>query len=337
MVARIGNDMEFANPKILWLLVVIPLLVAYYVWRSLQGGASIVISSTESLRKAPRTVRYYMRHLPAVLRLGVLSLIIVALARPQTIEQNVKTNVEGIDIVLAMDISGSMLARDFKPDRLTAAKEVASQFVASREGDRIGLVVFAGEAFTQSPLTTDQSSLQTLLVRMRSGIIEDGTAIGNGLATAVNRLRESEAKSKVVILLTDGVNNRGHIAPKTIAEIAKDMGIKVYTIGVGRNGTAPYPVFDERGRVVDVVEAKVEIDEALLKDIAEITGGDYFRATDKRTLEAIYAQINEMEKSKVEVYETIHINEEFLRFLLIALALLVTEFFVKYIILKRIP
>ena len=329
--------MEFANPKILWLLVVVPLWVAYYVWRSMQGGASIVISSADSLRSAPRTLRYYLRHLPAVLRAIALALIIIALARPQDVEHHSQTTSEGIDIMLAIDVSGSMLARDFTPDRLSAAKRLATEFVAERTGDRLSVVAFAGEAFTQSPLTTDQSSLQTLLARMRSGIIEDGTAIGNGLATAVNRLRESEAKSKVVILLTDGVNNRGHIAPKTIAEIAKDMGIKVYTIGVGRNGTAPYPVLDERGRVVDVVEAKVEIDEALLKDIAEITGGDYFRATDKRTLEAIYAQINEMEKSKVEVYETIHINEEFLRFLLIALALLVTEFFVKYIILKRIP
>ena len=272
MVARIGNDMEFANPKILWLLVVIPLLVAYYVWRSLQGGASIVISSTDSLRKAPRTARYYLRHLPAVLRVGVLSLVIVALARPQTIEQNVKTNVEGIDIVLAMDISGSMLARDFQPDRLSAAKEVAAQFVAARQGDRIGLVVFAGEAFTQTPLTTDQSSLQTLLGRLRSGVVEDGTAIGNGLATAINRLRESGAKSKVVILLTDGVNNRGQISPIMAADIAQDLGIKVYTIGVGSRDKAPMPAYDPFGNMTYVM-ADVEIDEALLREIAAKTNG----------------------------------------------------------------
>lgn len=329
--------MEFANPKILWLLVAVPLLVAYYVWRSMQGGASILISTTDSLRTAPRTVRYYLRHLPAVLRIVALVLLVVALARPQSVEHETKTNTEGIDIVLAVDISGSMLARDFQPDRLTAAKEVASQFVANRQGDRIGLVVFAGEAFTQTPLTTDQASLQTLLGRLRSGVVEDGTAIGNGLATALNRLRESDSKSKVVILLTDGVNNRGQIAPLTVADIAKEQNIKVYTIGVGRNGTAPYPVFDERGRELYTVDMKVEIDEKMLREIADKTGGEYFRATDKTSLERIYAQIDKMEKSKVEKVDITHVHEEYLLFVLVAIALLLMEFLVKYIILKRIP
>lgn len=329
--------MEFANPKILWFLLVIPFWVAYYVWRSMQGGASMIISSTDSLRSAPRTIRYNLRHLPAILRNLALVCIVVALARPQTIDHEEKTITEGIDIVLAVDISSSMLARDFKPDRLTASKEVAAQFVANRQGDRIGLVVFAGESYTQSPITTDQSSLQTLLSRLRSGVVDDGTAIGNGLATAINRLRESDAKSKVVILLTDGVNNSGQIAPITAAEIAKSMGIKVYTIGVGRNGTAPYPIFDERGRVVDVVEAKVEIDEKMLKEIAAQTGGEYFRATDKSSLESIYKQIDSMEKSKVEMFGVTHVYEEFLSFALAALALLLIEFVVKYIVLKRIP
>ena len=329
--------MEFANPKILWFLLVIPFWVAYYVWRSMQGGASMIISSTDSLRSAPRTIRYNLRHLPAILRNLALVCIVVALARPQTIDHEEKTITEGIDIVLAVDISSSMLARDFKPDRLTASKEVAAQFVANRQGDRIGLVVFAGESYTQSPITTDQSSLQTLLSRLRSGVVEDGTAIGNGLATAINRLRESDAKSKVVILLTDGVNNSGQIAPITAAEIAKSMGIKVYTIGVGRNGTAPYPIFDERGRIVDIVEAKVEIDEKMLKEIAAQTGGEYFRATDKSSLESIYKQIDSMEKSKVEKFGVTHVYEEFLSFALAALALLLIEFVVKYIVLKRIP
>lgn len=329
--------MEFASPKILWLLAVLPLLVAYYVWRKRQGGASILISTTDSLRTAPRTLRYYLRHIPFVLRIVALSLLIVAAARPQSVEHETKTNTEGIDIVLAVDISGSMLARDFQPDRLSAAKEVASQFVANRQGDRIGLVVFAGEAFTQTPLTTDQASLQTLLGRLRSGVVEDGTAIGNGLATAINRLRESDSKSKVVILLTDGVNNRGQIAPLTAADIASEQGIKVYTIGVGRNGTAPYPVFDERGRELYTVDMKVEIDEKMLGEIAEKTGGEYFRATDKSSLVRIYEQIDSMEKSKVEKFEVTHINEEYLLFVLWALALLVTEFVVKYIVLKRIP
>ena len=329
--------MEFANPKILWLLVVVPFYVAYYIWRTTQGGASIVISTTDSLRSAPRTFRYYLRHLPIALRAVALALIIVASARPQSVEHETKTETDGIDIVLAVDISGSMLARDFQPDRLTSAKEVASQFVANRQGDRIGLVVFAGEAFTQTPLTTDQSSLQTLLGRLRSGVVEDGTAIGNGLATAVNRLRESDSKSKVIILLTDGVNNRGQIAPLTVADIAKAQGIKVYTIGVGRNGTAPYPVFDERGREVYTVEMKVEIDEKMLQEIAQKTGGKYFRATDKLSLERIYNEIDSMEKSKVEKFDITHIHEEFLLFVLWALALLLAEFMIKYIVLKRIP
>lgn len=329
--------MEFASIKILWGLLVVPLLIAYYIWRERQGGASIIISTTDALRTAPRTLRYYLRHTPFSLRIVALVLLIIAAARPQSVEHETKTTTEGIDIVMALDISGSMLARDFKPDRLTSAKRVASEFVATRTGDRIGLVVFAGEAFTQSPLTTDQSSLQTLLGRIKSGVVEDGTAIGNGLATALNRLRESDSKSKVVILLTDGVNNRGQISPLTAAEIAKELGVKVYTIGVGRNGEAPYPLFDERGREVQTVTMKVEIDEEILRKIASETGGEYFRATDELSLIKIYEQINSMEKSRVESLELTHINEEYLIFVLWALALLALEFMLKYIVLKRIP
>ncbi len=329
--------MEFANPKILWFLVLVALWVAYYVCRSLLGGASIIISSTDAVRTAPKTIRYYLIHLPAVLRTAALTMIVIALARPQSVEYNSKITTEGIDIVLAVDISTSMLARDFHPDRLAASKDVAAQFVANRRGDRIGLVVFAGEAYTQSPLTTDQASLQTLLARLRTGVIEDGTAIGNGLATAVNRLRESDSKSKVVILLTDGVNNRGQISPITAAEIAKELGIKVYTIGVGSNGMAPYPLFDERGRLVDVVDMKAEIDESILRDIANKTGGSYFRATDKTSLKSIYDQIDKMEKSDVEMFNLTIIHEEYLLYVLMALGLLLLEFVVKYIVLKRIP
>lgn len=329
--------MEFANPHILWLLAAILPLTGYYVWRTMQGDATIRISSVEGLRHAPRTVRYYLRHIPFALRCVALATLIVALARPQSAEHDTRTDAEGIDIVLALDISGSMLARDFKPDRITAAKEVAGSFVADRYGDRIGLVVFAGEAFTQSPLTTDQSSLQTLLSRIRSGVIEDGTAIGNGLATAINRLRESDAKSKVVILLTDGVNNRGEIAPLTAAAIAQDYGIKVYTIGVGSMGEAPYPVFDQRGNLVQTVNMKVEIDEDMLRKIARQTGGEYFRATDKQTLQSIYDQINSMEKSRVEVSEFTVLHEEYLVWVIAALAALLLEFIVSRLILKRIP
>ena len=328
--------MHFASPYYLWLLTLLVPMIGYYVWRALQGGASIQISSVAGVVRAPRTVRYYLRHLPFVLRAAAFALLIVALARPQDIEQNVRSNTEGIDIMLAIDVSGSMLARDFKPDRITAAKEVAGSFIADRYGDRIGLVAFAGEAFTQSPLTTDQSTLQTLLARIRSGLIEDGTAIGNGLATAINRLRESDAKSKVIILLTDGVNNRGEIAPMTAAEIAKAQGIRVYTIGVGTEGMAPYPAIDMFGNLT-FVNQKVEIDEKVLKAISDMTGGRYFRATDKDKLKAVYDEINQLEKSKVEVTEHISYHELFLVWALAALGLLLAEFLLSNLVLKRIP
>ena len=330
--------MTFHNPHLLWLLTLLLPAAGYYLYRLRKGGAALRISSVAGVLKAPRTVRYYLRHAPFVLRMAALATLVVALARPQSAEQNTRTNTDGIDIMLALDVSGSMLARDFRPDRLEAAKEVAGSFIADRYGDRIGLVAFAGEAFTQSPLTTDQGTLQTLLSRIRSGLIEDGTAIGNGLATAINRLRESEAKSKVIILLTDGVNNRGEIAPLTAAEIAKAQGIRVYTIGVGTEGMAPYPAVDIYGTPTGgTVMAKVEIDEKTLRSIAEMTGGEYFRATDKAKLKAIYDQINQLEKSKVEVTERISYHERFLVWALAALGALLLEFLLSNLVLKRIP
>ena len=330
--------MRFANPYLLWLLVLLAPMIAYYIYRTLQGGAAIRISTIEGVRRAPRTLRYWLRHAPFVLRCAAFVLLVVALARPQDVDEQRRSSAEGIDIMLAVDVSGSMLARDFKPDRITAAKEVAGSFIADRYGDRIGLVAFAGEAFTQSPLTTDQGTLQTLLARIRSGLIEDGTAIGNGLATAINRLRESEAKSKVIILLTDGVNNRGQIAPMTAAEIARAQGIRVYTIGVGTEGTAPYPAVDIYGQPTgDVVMAKVEIDEKTLGAMADLTGGKYFRATDNAKLKAIYDEINQLEKSKVEVTERISYHERFLVWALAALGALLLEFLLSNLVLKRIP
>ena len=328
--------MHFASPYYLWLLTLLVPMIGYYVWRTLQGGAAIRISSVAGVVRAPKTVRYYLRHLPFALRAAAFALLVVALARPQDVEQNVRTNTEGIDIMLAIDVSGSMLARDFKPDRITAAKEVAGSFIADRYGDRIGLVAFAGEAFTQSPLTTDQSTLQTLLARIRSGLIEDGTAIGNGLATAINRLRESEAKSKVIILLTDGVNNRGEIAPLTAAEIAKTQGIRVYTIGVGTEGMAPYPAIDMFGNIT-FVNQKVEIDEKTLTAISDMTGGKYFRATDKAKLKAIYDEINQLEKSKVEVTEHVSYHELYLAWVLAALGQFLAEFLLANLVQTRIP
>ncbi len=329
--------MHFANPHILWLLLIVVPIIIGYILRTLRSGAGINISTIAGVEGAPRTFRYWMRHAPIVLRTVAIVAMIVALARPQIIEESRSSSTQGIDIVMAIDVSGSMLARDFEPDRITAAKRVASSFVADRYGDRIGLVVFAGEAFTQSPLTTDQSTLQTLLGSVRSGIIEDGTAIGDGLATALNRLRESEAKSKVIILLTDGVNNRGAIAPLTAAEIAKEMGVKVYTIGVGSEGTAPYPRVDPYGKIVDYVQVKVEIDEQTLTSIAEQTGAKYFRATDNAKLEAIYEQINQLEKSKVEISERTIYHEEYLVWALWAMVLLLAEFIINMFILKKLP
>lgn len=328
--------MQFESPYYLWLLVLLVPIIGYYIWRTLWGDASIQFSSTDALRRAPRTLRYYLRHVPFALRTTAFALMIVAFARPQDVERLSHSNTEGIDIMLSIDVSGSMLARDFKPDRITAAKEVAGSFIADRYGDRLGLVVFAGEAFTQSPLTTDQGTLQTLVSRIRSGLIEDGTAIGNGLATAINRLRESEAKSKVIILLTDGVNNRGSITPMTAAEIAQAQNIRVYTIGVGSEGLAPYPAIDMYGEMT-FIQQKVEIDEKTLQMIAEMTGGRYFRATDKEKLQAIYDEINQMEKSKVEVTERYLYHELFAGWLLAALALLIIEFLLSSLLLKRIP
>ncbi len=329
--------MDFASPHILYLLILLIPILGYYIYQQRRGGATLTISTIGGFKGAPRTWRYYFRHLPIALRLGALFALIVALARPQSVEHSRNATSEGIDIVLAIDISSSMLARDFEPDRISASKRVAASFVSDRYGDRIALVAFAGEAYTLSPLTTDQGSLQGLLQGLQSGVIEDGTAIGNGLATALNRLRESSAESKVVILLTDGVNNRGEMSPQTAAQIAQQMGIKVYTIGVGTEGVAPYPRVDPYGRIVDYVNAKVEIDEATLRDIAQSTGGEYFRATDNDKLQFIYGQIDKMEKSKVEVVERSIYYEEFLVWLLLAVALLLAEFLVKFLILKRLP
>lgn len=327
---------RLANPHLLWLLLVLAPLIAYYVFRSRQGGASLQVSSTDGLSKLSRTPKYYLRHLPFVLRCLAIALLIFALARPQTSQSDETSTTEGIDIMMALDISGSMLARDFQPNRITAAKEITKNFINGRTNDRIGLAVFAGEAFTQSPLTTDKATLITLLSRVKEGMIDDGTAIGNGLATAVNRLRESTAPSKVIILLTDGVNNSGQIAPMTAAEIAQAYGIRVYTIGVGSMGTAPYPATDRFGRMT-YVQAQVEIDEDILTEISDMTGGKYFRATDNNKLSAIYDEINQLEKTKVEVDSQTHWFEKFMPFALAALVLLVIELLLRYFYLRRIP
>ena len=318
----------------MWLAAIIPLIVAYYIFVA-RRKASLTVSTIGG-KRAPRTLRYWLRPLPIVLRLAAVALLIVALARPVDVSEEHETTTDGIDIVMAMDISGSMLARDFTPDRLTSAKRLAAEFVANRRGDRIAVVAFAGEAFTQAPLTSDQATIETMLSRLRSGVVEDGTAIGNGLATAVNRLRESGAKSKVIILLTDGVNNRGQISPLMAAEIARDMGIKVYTIGVGTQGRAPYPAVDIFGNQTTVM-ADVEIDEALLQEISSMTGGKYYRAVNDEALRKIYAEINELETSKVQVTNYVTYDELFLKWVLLGLLLLALEFIFDRVVLNRLP
>lgn len=326
--------MNFLYPNILWLMAIIPLIVLYYIFVA-RRKASLTVSTIGG-RRAPRPFRYWLRPLPIVLRMVAVALFIVALARPVNITEEHETTTDGIDIVMAMDISGSMLARDFTPDRLTSAKHLAAEFVANRRGDRIAVVAFAGEAFTQAPLTSDQAVVETMLSRLRSGVVEDGTAIGNGLATAVNRLRESGAKSKVVILLTDGVNNRGQISPLMAAEIARDMGIKVYTIGVGTRGRAPYPAVDMFGNKTTVM-ADVEIDEELLREISSMTGGKYYRAVNDEALREIYAEINELETSKVQVTNYQTYEELFLLWVVLGLLCLGLEFLFDKVVLNRLP
>ena len=325
--------MFFEYPKLLWLMIIPALLAALYVFRELTGRrANLQVSSAKQWKSGGRTSLEVLRHLPALLRIAALCLIVVCIARPRSSSQTEKIDTEGIDIMLAMDVSTSMLARDFTPDRINAAKDIAMEFIAQRPSDRMGIVVFAAESYTQCPLTTDRSTLINLMKELQTGLIDDGTAIGNGLATAVARMVESDAKSRVVILLTDGVNNSGEIAPDTAAEIAYTYGVRVYTIGVGANGMAPYPVMTPWG--VEMQNLPVEIDEDLLKRIAQTTGGRYFRATDNTKLAEIYAEINQMEKARTTIDSFPVYKELFLKYAFWALALLLLEFILRFLLRK---
>lgn len=329
--------MTFANPAYLFLLLLLVPLIAVYVWKLRRSQASLEMSSSEAFAQpGMTTAKVHLRHLPFVLRMVAIALVIVILARPQSTDSWQNSSTEGIDIMMAMDISGSMLARDLRPDRLTAAKNVAASFINGRPNDNIGLVVFSGESFTQCPLTTDHAVLLNLFKDIQSGMIEDGTAIGVGLANAVSRIKDSQAKSKVIILLTDGSNNRGEIAPVTAAEIARTFGIRVYTIGVGTQGEAPYP-FRLPGGTIQMQMVPVDIDEPTLQQIATITGGQYFRATDNSSLKAIYAEIDKMEKTKISVREFSKKQEEYTRIALVVLGLLLIEWLLRVTLLKRIP
>ena len=329
------NNIEFAQPYFLYLLLIIPVLIVWHWFKHNKRKADIQFSSTEVFENTKKSAKQYLYHSLFVLRILVITLLIIAFARPQTTSSRQDITIEGIDIVMALDVSGSMLAQDLKPDRLEAAKDVASDFFDGRPNDRIGLVIFSGETFTQCPLTTDHRVIKNLFKDIKSGMIEDGTAIGDGLATAVSRLKDSKAISKVIILLTDGVNNAGSLDPLSAAEIAKIYGVRIYTIGVGSVGTAPYPVQTPYG--LRYQDMEVKIDEDLLKGVADITDGKYFRATSNKKLKAIYEEIDKMEKSKIDVTEFRKKKEEFLPLAFIALGLFVLEIFLRNTIFRTLP
>lgn len=332
--------MEFANKEYLFLLfLLIPYIIWYLMYRK-KTEPTMRMSDTKAYRFAPRSWKVTLMPLQLILRIVVFVLLIIILARPQTRNSWNNKSVEGIDIMLAMDISGSMLAEDLRPNRIEAAKEVAAEFIAGRPNDNIGLTIFAGEAFTQCPMTTDHASLLNLLQGVRTdmvtrGLIEDGTAIGMGLANAVSRLKDSKAKSKVVILLTDGSNNRGDISPMTSAEIAKSLGIRVYTIGVGTNKVAPYPMIVAGG--VQYVNIPVEIDSKTLSEIAAATDGDFYRATNNRELLNIYKEIDKLEKSKLSVKTYSKKYDAYQPFAMVAILLLLLEILLRITVFRKLP
>ena len=329
------TTLHFADPEYLWLLLLIPLAIAWYWYKLRHYSVPLQMSSTVVFKQFVPGWKHYARYGLFGLRMMAVGLLILALARPQTNLNRQDISVEGIDIILATDISSSMLAEDLKPNRIEAAKEVAVQFINSRPDDRIGLVVFSGESFTQCPLTSNHALLINLFNEIGVGMIDDGTAIGDGLATAVNRLKESKAKSKVIILLTDGVSNMGYIDPQSAAEIAELYGIRIYTIGVGTMGTALFPVRTQFG--IQYQRMEVKIDEALLQKISALTNGKYFRATNKQKLQEVYKEIDRLEKSKIDVTEFSRKKEEFLPFVILALVLLTLEFVIRFAVLKLVP
>lgn len=328
------KNIDFAYPWVLWLLLLIPLLIVIFIFTKYNKYSTFKVSKFD-FNQIPSTLKLRLFPFLPLLRYISLAFIIVALARPQNTQVNEIINSEGYDIVLSMDISGSMLAQDFKPNRIEAAKKVALDFVLYRPGDRIGLVIFSGESFSQCPLTTDKNILTEQIQQIRSGLLEDGTAIGMGLATAVDRLRDSKSKSKIIILMTDGVNNMGLIDPITALEIAKAYKIRVYTIGVGSMGTAPYPVQDQYGNT-QMQNMPVQIDEELMRKISKETGGKYYRATDNNVLKNVFGEIDKLEKSKIEIDSYKKHMDLFPFYLFIALALLILEFLLRYLYFKNL-
>ena len=329
------KNIVFANPEFFWLLLLLPLMLLWYWFWNKKSQANVTFSTTIAFKKT-KSWSDALYHLLFVLRMIAIALIVVALARPQTHSENAKTKItDGIDIVMAIDVSASMLSQDLKPNRFEALKKVASQFVKDRPNDRIGLVIYAGESYTKTPVTTDKSIILNALSEITYGQIEDGTAIGMGLATAVNRLKESKAKSRVIILLTDGVNNTGFIDPQTAAELAAEYGIKVYTVGIGTNGMALSPyALNADGSIIYRMQ-QVDIDDPLMKKIAQVTKGRYFRATNNQKLQQIYDEINQMETTKIEEFKYTEVDEKFRWWVLVAGVLLLLEFVLKHTLLRN--
>lgn len=328
--------MQFAHPSYLWFLILL-LPIAYWYLRTYHKRyPTIGLSTTASLKKSRKSYKAYLIHALFGAELLVVGLLIVILARPQVRDAWSKTNTEGTDIILAIDLSTSMLSKDFSPNRFEAAKKVAANFVSGRESDNMGLVIFAGESFTALPMTTDRSLIANYINELRIGMLEDGTAVGDGLATAINRIKDGKAKSKSIILLTDGSNNTGNVAPLTAAEIAKKLGIKVYTIGVGRNGMAPYPTQDMMGNI-SYTNMPVVIDEATLQNIANTTGGKYFRATSNSVLSDVFNEIDQLEKSRIDVQNFSHTEDNYMLFAIIAAALLALALVIRHVWLKPVP
>ncbi len=329
------NDIVFAQPGYFWLFLIIPVMIVFEFLVARKKKPQVIYSGFEPFEKKPVTFRERLLNAPLLLRSVAIALIIAALARPQSSSKSTSVTTEGIAIMLAMDLSSSMLAEDLKPNRIEAARKTAIDFVDARKNDMIGLVIFSGESFTQCPITSDHTVLKNMIAKMKSGMLVDGTAIGEGLATAISRLKDSPAKSKVIILLTDGVNNAGAIAPVTAGELAKTFGIRVYTIGVGKQGMAPYPMKTPFG--TQYINQEVQIDEDIMKQISAATDAKYFRATDNKSLKNIYAEIDKMEKTKIEVSEYKRYSEEYLPWLLAAGLFLLLEMVLRYTLLRTLP
>lgn len=327
--------MVFDNPWCLLLLLLLIPAIVWYILKHKTAQASMNVSSTEAFDKMPQSYKVYLRHVAFALRMLAIAAIIVVLARPMSTDSWQKSSTEGVDVMVALDISGSMLSRDFSPNRLEAAKAVAAQFIAGREYDNIGLVVFAGEGFTMCPMTTDHTVLLNLMKDVDCGMLVDGTAVGDGLATAVNRIKDGPAKSKTIILLTDGTNNAGIVDPITAAEIARSYGIRIYTIGVGTKGMAPSPVMTPYG--IRYQNMPVEIDEDKLRQIASIGDGQYFRATDENVLKSVFAEIDQMEKTKLSVQQFSRREEAYMPWAILAMLLLGVEILLRYTLLRNVP